>query len=163
MLIDDATALSLSLMPMAGSRPNGRLAGAFWLATPRPRPPQLPHRSAPLVLILQRPAAAPVPHEPRTHVELDLRDLEAGDPRPAATTNYRRTATLSTWCRWLEDEDLHVRDFRGGNNVSIDERPTGVPFDAHDWQPGIVPPLLEVGLVDRFRVVVFPVITEHGT
>ena len=40
----------------------------------------------------------------RTHVEVNLRELEAQDPSPANATLYRRIATLSSWFRWLEDE-----------------------------------------------------------
>lgn len=58
----------------------------------------------------------------RTHIELYLRDLEASHPRPAATTIYRRIATLSAWFRWLEDEHVNV-----GNPAARVRRPLRHP------------------------------------
>jgi len=58
----------------------------------------------------------------RTHIELYLRDLEAEDPPPASATRYRRIATLSSWLRWLEDEDLNV-----GNPAARVRRPQRHP------------------------------------
>jgi site-specific recombinase XerD len=54
----------------------------------------------------------------RTHVEVYLRELEAQEPAPANATLYRRIATLSSWFRWLEDEDLTV-----GNPAARVRRP----------------------------------------
>lgn len=42
----------------------------------------------------------------RTFIEVYLRELEAQDVPPAAGTLYRRVSTLSSWFRWLEDEDV---------------------------------------------------------
>lgn len=44
----------------------------------------------------------------RTHLELYLRELEGLCPAPASGTLYRRISTLSSWFRWLEDEDVVV-------------------------------------------------------
>jgi transposase-like protein len=44
----------------------------------------------------------------RTHLELYLRELEAQDTPPAPGTLYRRVSTLSSWFRWLEDEDVTI-------------------------------------------------------
>jgi integrase/recombinase XerD len=51
-----------------------------------------------------------------------LRELEAQDPAPANATLYRRIATLSSWFRWLEDEDLTV-----GNPAGRVRRPQRHP------------------------------------
>lgn len=59
----------------------------------------------------------------RTHLELYLRELENRDPRLANTTMYRRVATLSSWFRWLEDEDLNV-----GNPAARMRRPSRHPI-----------------------------------
>ena len=58
----------------------------------------------------------------RTHIELYLRDLEAEDPPLATATRYRRIATLSSWLRWLEDEDLNI-----GNPAARFGGPSGIP------------------------------------
>ncbi len=58
----------------------------------------------------------------RTHVEVYLRELEAQEPAPANATLYRRVATLSSWLRWLEDEDLTV-----GNPAARVRRPQRHP------------------------------------
>ncbi len=44
----------------------------------------------------------------RTHLKLYLRQLETQDPAPARCTLYRRISTLSSWFRWLEDEEVIV-------------------------------------------------------
>lgn len=54
----------------------------------------------------------------RTHLELYLRELEGLSPPPASGTLYRRISTLSSWFRWLEDEDVVV-----GNPVARIRRP----------------------------------------
>ncbi len=54
----------------------------------------------------------------RTHLELYLRELEAQDTPPAPGTLYRRVSTLSSWFRWLEDEDVTV-----GNPAARIRRP----------------------------------------
>ncbi len=58
----------------------------------------------------------------RTHLELYLRQMEALTPPPAAGTLYRRVATLSSWFRWLEDEDVTV-----GNPAARIRRPKRHP------------------------------------
>ena len=58
----------------------------------------------------------------RTHVELYLRQLEALEPPPARCTLYRRVSTLSSWFRWLEDEDVLV-----GNPAARVRRPQRHP------------------------------------
>jgi site-specific recombinase XerD len=58
----------------------------------------------------------------RTHVEVYLRELEAQEPAPANATLYRRIATLSSWFRWLEDEDVTV-----GNPAARVRRPQRHP------------------------------------
>ena len=58
----------------------------------------------------------------RTHVELYLRQLEAGDPAPSRCTLYRRVSTLSSWFRWLEDEEIMV-----GNPAARVRRPQRHP------------------------------------
>jgi integrase/recombinase XerD len=54
----------------------------------------------------------------RTHLELYLRELEAVDAPPAPGTLYRRVSTLSSWFRWLEDEDVTI-----GNPAARIRRP----------------------------------------
>jgi site-specific recombinase XerD len=54
----------------------------------------------------------------RTHLELYLRDLERQEAPPAPGTLYRRVATLSSWFRWLEDEDVTI-----GNPAARIRRP----------------------------------------
>jgi len=54
----------------------------------------------------------------RTHLELYLRELEAQPSPPSAGTLYRRISTLSSWFRWLEDEDVIV-----GNPAARVRRP----------------------------------------
>jgi site-specific recombinase XerD len=54
----------------------------------------------------------------RTHLELYLRELEIQDLPLAPGTLYRRVATLSSWFRWLEDEDVTV-----GNPAARIRRP----------------------------------------
>lgn len=54
----------------------------------------------------------------RTHLELYLRDLERQEAPPAPGTLYRRVATLSSWFRWLEDEDVTI-----GNPAAWIRRP----------------------------------------
>ena len=58
----------------------------------------------------------------RTHLELYLRELEAQPCPPTAGTLYRRISTLSSWFRWLEDEDLIV-----GNPAARVRRPHRYP------------------------------------
>lgn len=58
----------------------------------------------------------------RTHLELYLRHLETLVPPPAAGTRYRRIATLSSWFRWLEDENVTV-----GNPAARIRRPQRHP------------------------------------
>ncbi len=58
----------------------------------------------------------------RTHVEVYLRELEAQSPPPASDTLYRRVSTLSSWFRWLEDEDVTV-----GNPAARVRRPQRHP------------------------------------
>jgi site-specific recombinase XerD len=55
----------------------------------------------------------------RTFIEVYLRELEAQDVPPAAGTLYRRVSTLSSWFRWLEDEDVMV-----GNPAARIRRPS---------------------------------------
>ncbi|CAN5334543.1 hypothetical protein BH23ACT9_BH23ACT9_23460 [soil metagenome] len=55
----------------------------------------------------------------RTHIELYLRAMEAQDPAPSNGTMYRRVATLSSWFRWLEDEELAA-----GNPAARVNRPS---------------------------------------
>jgi integrase/recombinase XerD len=54
----------------------------------------------------------------RTHLELYLRELELQVPPPASGRLYRRVATLSSWFRWLEDEDVTI-----GNPAARVRRP----------------------------------------
>lgn len=54
----------------------------------------------------------------RTHLELYLRQLETQDPAPSRCTLYRRISTLSSWFRWLEDEDVII-----GNPAARVRRP----------------------------------------
>lgn len=58
----------------------------------------------------------------RTHLELYLRTLEVQDPAPARTTLYRRISTISSWFRWLEDEEVMV-----GNPAARVRRPQRHP------------------------------------
>ncbi|MFN2556790.1 MAG: tyrosine-type recombinase/integrase [Nitriliruptorales bacterium] len=58
----------------------------------------------------------------RMHLELYLHQLETGAPRPANATLYRRISTLSSWFRWLEDEEFNV-----GNPAARMRRPTRHP------------------------------------
>ncbi len=58
----------------------------------------------------------------RTHLELYLRQLEAQEPAPSRCTLYRRISTLSSWFRWLEDEDVLV-----GNPAARVRRPQRHP------------------------------------
>ncbi|MDP8931994.1 MAG: site-specific integrase [Actinomycetota bacterium] len=58
----------------------------------------------------------------RIHLELYLRQLEITVPRPANATLYRRISTLSSWFRWLEDEEFNV-----GNPAARMRRPTRHP------------------------------------
>ncbi len=51
-----------------------------------------------------------------------LRQLETSAPRPANATLYRRISTLSSWFRWLEDEEFNV-----GNPAARMRRPTRHP------------------------------------
>ena len=54
----------------------------------------------------------------RRHVELYLRQLEGREPPPSRCTLYRRISTLSSWFRWLGDEDVLV-----GNAAARVRRP----------------------------------------
>jgi len=58
----------------------------------------------------------------RTHLEVYLRSLEAQPCPPSAGTLYRRISTLSSWFRWLEDEDVIV-----GNPAARVRRPHRYP------------------------------------
>ncbi len=58
----------------------------------------------------------------RTHVELYLRELEGTTPDLSRCTLYRRVSTLSSWFRWLEDEDVIV-----GNPAARVRRPQRHP------------------------------------
>lgn len=58
----------------------------------------------------------------RTHLELYLRQLERQDPTPSRCTLYRRISTLSSWFRWLEDEDIII-----GNPAARVRRPQRHP------------------------------------
>ncbi len=58
----------------------------------------------------------------RIHLEVYLRELETSTPGPANATLYRRISTLSSWFRWLEDEELNV-----GNPTARIRRPTHHP------------------------------------
>ncbi len=58
----------------------------------------------------------------RIHLEVYLRQLETSAPRPANATLYRRISTLSSWFRWLEDEEFNV-----GNPAARMRRPTRHP------------------------------------
>ena len=58
----------------------------------------------------------------RTHLEVYLRELEAQPSPPTPGTLYRRISTLSSWFRWLEDEDLIV-----GNPAARVRRPHRYP------------------------------------
>lgn len=54
----------------------------------------------------------------RTHLELYLRQLETQEPAPSRCTLYRRISTLSSWFRWLEDEEIII-----GNPAARVRRP----------------------------------------
>ena len=58
----------------------------------------------------------------RTHLEVYLRELESQACPPSAGTLYRRISTLSSWFRWLEDEDVIV-----GNPAARVRRPHRYP------------------------------------
>ncbi|MDP8970450.1 MAG: hypothetical protein M3N52_08165, partial [Actinomycetota bacterium] len=58
----------------------------------------------------------------RIHLELYLRQLETNAPRRANVTLYRRISMLSSWFRWLEDEEFNV-----SNPAARMRRPTRHP------------------------------------
>lgn len=66
----------------------------------------------------------------RTHLALYLRELENQDAPPAPGTLYRRAATLSSWFRWLEDEDVAI-----GNPAARIRRPQRLPLSADPADP----------------------------
>ena len=66
-------------------------------------------------------------YEDISHVEVYLRELEAQQPPPANSTLSRRIATLNSWFRWLEDEELTV-----GNPAARVRRPQRHPARSRD-------------------------------